>query len=208
MTTSKTLNKLKKRSKDANINPLNSPALTQVEAGVFLIIDGGNLYRKLKELDISKLSEFDYIGFAKKLSNNDKSLQCIYYVGQIREELNNPKSNELKSKQDRLFASLKKQGIIVKTGYILKSGSKYQEKGVDVQIAVDICMKAVRNEYKRLILVSSDTDLIPAIKEAKTLGKKVEYVGFDSRPSFALIRFSDSRTLLKREDLLPFVKKS
>ena len=198
---------LKKTKRDAIINPLNSPALTQVEAGVFVAIDGGNLYRKLKELDLPKLSEFDYIGFATKLSNGDKNLQCIYYVGQIREEPNNPKSNELKSNQDRLFANLKKQGIIVKTGYILKSGDKYQEKGVDVQIAVDICMKAVRNEYKRLILVSSDTDLIPAVKEARALGKKVEYVGFDSHPSFALIRFSDSRTLLKKEDLLPFINK-
>lgn len=198
---------LKKRKIGAIIKPLNSPALTQVEAGVFVGIDGGNLYRKLKELDLSKLSEFDYFGLATKLNNGDKNLQCIYYVGQIREEPNNPKSNELKSNQDRLFANLKKQKILVKTGYILKSGDKYQEKGVDVQLAVDICMKAVRNEYQKLILISSDTDLIPAVKEARSLGKKVEYVGFDSRPSFALIRFSDSRTLLKKEDLLPFVKK-
>jgi len=94
----------------------------------------------------------------------------------------------------------------VKRGYILKSDGKYHEKGVDVQIAVDICMKAVRNEYDRLILVSSDTDLIPAIKEARTLKKEVEYVGFDCSPSFALIRYSDSRTLLRKEDLVKFMK--
>ncbi len=207
MTTPQTLKGLKKKKNSANIRTLNSPALTQVEAGVFVGIDGGNLYRKLKELDLPKLSEFDYFGLATKLNGGNKNIQCIYYVGQIREEPNNPKSNELKSRQDRLFANLKKQGITVKTGYILKSGDKYQEKGVDVQLAVDICMKAVRNEYNKLILVSSDTDLIPAVKEVRSLGKKVEYVGFDSRPSFALIRFSDSLTLLKKEDLLPFVKK-
>lgn len=71
---------------------------------------------------------------------------------------------------------------------------------------VDICMKAVRNEYDKLILISSDTDLLPAIKEAKTLGKKIEYVGFDYSPSFAMIRFSESRTLLKKEDLEQFFK--
>jgi len=140
-------------------------------AKVFVAIDGGNAYRKLKQ------------------------------------EQGNPKSKILKANQDRFLANLTKQGVPVKTGYILKSDGDYTEKGVDVQIAVDICMKAVRNEYDFLILVSSDTDLIPAIKEIKTLGKKVEYVGFESSPSYALIRFSDSRRLLRKEDLELFIKK-
>lgn len=175
-------------------------------AKAFVAIDGSNFYKKLKNLGISRLLDFDYMEFAKWLTRKNKLKECSYYVGQIREELNNSKSKSLKCDQDRLFASLKKQGITIKTGYILKTDSKYHEKGVDVQIAVDICMKAVRNEYDRLILVSSDTDLIPAVKEVKNLGKIVEYVGFDINPSFAMMRFSSSRTLLKKEDLLPFTK--
>lgn len=172
----------------------------------FLIIDGGNFYQKLKKLEFKSLLEFNYKGFARWLAKNDKLLDSGYYVGQIREESKNIKSKKLKQNQDRLFASLLTQGFFIKTGYILKSDGVYVEKGVDVQMAVDICMKAVRNEYDKLILVSSDTDLIPAVKEVKAIGKIVEYVGFDMNPSFAMIRFSSSRTLLKREDLLPFVK--
>lgn len=174
-------------------------------AKAFVAIDGSNFYKKLNNLGVSRLLNFDYMAFAKWLAKNQLK-ECSYYVGQIREELSNPKSKSLKRNQDRLFASLKKQNVTVKTGYILKTNSKYHEKGVDVQIAVDICMKAVRNEYDRLILVSSDTDLIPAVKEVKNLGKIVEYVGFDVNPSFAMMRFSSSRTLLKKEDLLPFTK--
>lgn len=173
---------------------------------VFLVIDGGNFYRKLKQLEIRSLLEFDYKKFANWLAKNDRLVDYVYYVGQIREESGSIKSKKLKRDQDRFFAELRKQGFLIKTGYILKSGNSYTEKGVDVQIAVDICMKAVRNEYDRLILVSSDTDLIPAVKEVKKLRKIVEYVGFDINPSFAMIRFSSSRTLLKQEDLLPFVK--
>lgn len=173
------------------------------------MIDGSNFYHKLKsrQIGVKNQIKFDYRGFAKWLCKNSKITEIRFYVGRIREEKDNPKSKRLKSKQDKLIATLQNQGIKVISGYILKSDGSYHEKGVDVAMAVDICMKAVRNEYSHLVLISSDTDLIPAIKEIKKLKKTVEYVGFSHNPSFALIRFSDSRTLLKREDLLPFTHK-
>lgn len=175
---------------------------------VFIAIDGGNFYRKLKDKSIGCLhpADFDYASFVKFLARKNKIIGTCYYVGQVREEPGNEKSKILKKDQDRFLARLQNLGFRVKRGYILRSDGGYHEKGVDVQIAVDICMMAVRREYNRLILVSSDTDLIPAIKEIKSLGKEVEYIGFDFSPSFALIRFSDSRTLLKKEDLIEFIK--
>ena len=173
---------------------------------VFIAIDGSNFYHKLKNMGLKHLLRFDYGNFISWLARKNKIVDCCFYIGQIREEVGNKKSRRLKRNQDKLLARLKNIGLKVKTGYILKSAGSYHEKGVDVQIAVDICMKAVRNEYDRLILVSSDTDLIPAIKEVKNLGKKIEYVGFDNNPSFALIRFSDFRTLLKKDDIADYVK--
>ena len=41
---------------------------------------------------------------------------------------------------------------------------KPQEKGIDVSLAVDYVLMAVRNEYDVGILMSSDTDLIPALE--------------------------------------------
>lgn len=55
------------------------------------------------------------------------------------------------------------------------------EKGVDVSIALDI----VLGNYKTVFLLSSDTDLIPAIKKAKEMGRRVIYVGSEKFwPSF------------------------
>lgn len=173
-------------------------------AKVFIVIDGSNFYYKLRGLGFEHLSRFNYRKFIAWLLSKDKIVDACFYIGQIREEANSKKSKQLKKDQDKLFSRLRKDNILIKTGYILKSGSEYHEKGVDVQIAVDICMKAARNEYDKLILVSSDTDLLPAIREVKTFGKKIEYVGFDYNPSFAMIRFSDSRTLLKKEGLKLF----
>jgi len=43
--------------------------------------------------------------------------------------------------------------------------SKPEEKGIDVQIALDFVMMAVRGEYDVGVLMSGDTDLLPALEE-------------------------------------------
>lgn len=84
---------------------------------------------------------------------------------------------------------------------MLKSNGVFREKGVDVQMAVDLVRGAYQNEFDTAVLVSSDNDLIPAIKAVKEEGKGIEYVGFSHRPSFGIMKHSDIRTLLKKEDL-------
>ncbi len=49
----------------------------------------------------------------------------------------------------------------------------YVEKQVDVQIAVDLVSMAQRNEYDVAYLLSADGDFVPAVKEAKRVGKCV-----------------------------------
>jgi uncharacterized LabA/DUF88 family protein len=51
-----------------------------------------------------------------------------------------------------------------------------------VKLAVDILVAAYENLCNRVYLVSSDTDLLPAIKKAQEKGKKIEYVGFSHKP--------------------------
>jgi uncharacterized LabA/DUF88 family protein len=62
------------------------------------------------------------------------------------------------------------------------------------------------NLCDRIILVSSDTDLLPAIKKAKEKGKVVEYIGFSHQPSIAMVANCSKSRLLTKEDLLPFIK--
>jgi uncharacterized protein (TIGR00288 family) len=88
---------------------------------------------------------------------------------------------------------------------MLKTEVFYLEKGVDVQIAVDLVSGAYENHYDRVILMSSDTDLLPALEKVRSKGKKITYVGFSHKPSHALIEYSDIRRLLTREDLEQFL---
>jgi len=67
---------------------------------------------------------------------------------------------------------------------------------------------AYENTADRIIIVSSDTDLEPAIRKAKEKGKIVEYVGFSHRASVAMVSFCSESTLLKKEDFDQFIKSS
>ncbi len=84
------------------------------------------------------------------------------------------------------------------------SSGKFHEKGVDVQIAVDLVRGAIKDEYDICYLISSDTDLLPAIQTAKDEGKKVIYVGFENFISRALSKNCSSYLILKKMQILKF----
>ena len=81
----------------------------------------------------------------------------------------------------------------------------YHEKGVDVLMAVDLLTGAYEDTYDTAILVSSDTDLIPALTKVRAMKKKIEYVGFSHKPSLGLITNSDVRRLFTPDDLEQFL---
>jgi len=169
-------------------------------------IDGSNFYHRLKELKFKNLLAFDYQKFAKFLlsRNNKELIAAKYYIGAIREEENNEISKKLMANQIKLFNNLKKQGWQIGLGNMLKT-DVYHEKGVDVLIATDMLVGAYENLYDKLFLISSDTDLLPAIDKAKQLGKVIEYIGFSHQSSHAMIDRCSSAFLLRKEDLRDFI---
>ena len=84
---------------------------------------------------------------------------------------------------------------------------KTREKGTDVKIAADLIIGAIDNLYNTAILVSSDTDLIPAIRYIKFRKKKLEYVGFSHAPSFGIQKFANFSRLLLPLDVEKFKAK-
>ncbi|MBI2086433.1 NYN domain-containing protein [Candidatus Daviesbacteria bacterium] len=69
---------------------------------------------------------------------------------------------------------------------------------------MDILVATYENLCDHIILISSDTDLLPAIKKAKAKGKIIEYIGFSHQPSVAMVANCSKSRLLTKEDLIPF----
>lgn len=169
-----------------------------------ILIDGSNFYFKLKDLELHHELKFNFSGFTEYLKGESKIVKSVYFVGAVKTD-GKEHTQKLFNKQQKLFAHLKKHRFKYSLGYLLKSDGKFHEKGVDVNIAVDILVATYEDLCEKIILVSSDTDLLPAIKKAKEKGKIVEYIGFSHKPSVAMVANCSKSRLLTKEDLLPFL---
>lgn len=175
---------------------------------VAVYIDGSNLYHKLKEIKIENTLDFDYRGFADNLARGRKVVFYRYYVGVVRAKFGDEKANQMRAGQQKLFSSLENKGFCIKQGYLMENGGKFHEKGVDVKITTDMLIGAYENKYDVAILVSSDTDLIPVIRQVSCLKKEVEYIGFSHSPSFGLQKNVTLSRLLIKDDLVQFLTKT
>ena len=76
------------------------------------------------------------------------------------------------------------------------------EECVDVGIAVDMVRDALLGNADDIVLLSSDTDLIPAILVAREAGKEVTYVGFEDRLTKALFDKSNRTKVLRDSEVI------
>jgi len=145
-----------------------------------VIIDGSNFYHKAKKLAPSiHLTNYNYKKLVETITGSTEN-DIEYCVGEIKVHPNSDAKNQyLYSGQQALFHTLQQQGIVVKKGFMLKNQGIYHEKGVDVRIATDIVRGALKNEYGTCYIITSDSDILPAVETAIEAGKKIVYVAFE-----------------------------
>ena len=172
-----------------------------------VLIDGNNFYFKLKELTSKQgkiiLLDFNYRSFSEKLTAPDTLVEVRYYIGAVKRQPSNAKSEQMFANQQKLFGKLQQQSVTIKLGQLIQHPDKsFHEKGVDVRLAVEMIRGARANAYDIAYLVSSDTDLVAAVEETQSFGKEVCYVGIAKGQSFGLTKVSDDTRLLRESDIL------
>jgi len=211
---------------------------------VQIFIDGGNFFHlALKKLGIGE-NDFSFNGFANFLANGREivSMGKRFYVGTVREQVGDPRSKKAMSKQTKLFTTLKTTGWEIKTSKLrtrierIKIDGRVvnheelrrkgvneieirttREKGIDVKLATDLIVGAVDDRYDTAIIVSSDSDLVPAIDWIRIKrNKKVEYIGFSildekderntTKPLQTMISRTDIQRILVASDLKEFIQ--
>ena len=101
---------------------------------------------------------------------------------------------------DKFASSLVREGVVVREGRCrrlkIDGGYVYSQKGVDILLAIDL-MKVV-SDFRgvgKVILVASDSDFVPVIKELSSKGiKTVLYTYYDKKRDSP---FSRSNHLIK-----------
>lgn len=209
---------------------------------VCVFIDSGNFYHLvLKKLGIQDL-DFNFDRFVKFLVGEREMIKegKRFYVGTVRERQNRHENQKAISNQTTLFTNLFKMNWAIKTSKLrtrvervviddrvvdyqklLDLGIKEikyersREKGIDVKLATDLIIGAMDDKYDSAVLVSSDTDLVPAIDLVRhRFKRKVEYIGFSilgnenyelTRPTKRMIYSTDIQRVLVKQDIKPFI---
>lgn len=144
-----------------------------MEEVIAIFIDGSNLYHNLKNNCIKP--KIDFQKFIDKLAAGRKILRTYYYISPLDQKA------ELLAykKQQQFFNTLRKIPYFdLKLGRLEKRRTTYVEKGIDVNIAVDMIKHAHRKIYSTAILVNADADFVSAIEFVKELGCHVEVANF------------------------------
>lgn len=150
------------------------------------------------------------------LSHND--LVIKFYGAKLKKYSNTPellrKSTTMIDSNRKLKNSLNKEKIVCIDGGRLKlrdsdkcgacghQDLRFQEKGVDVRIAVDIIIDAQQDYVEKQVLVSSDTDLIPAIKAAVGKGKELTYIAFSDKITLSISRVATITQTIRDQELI------
>lgn len=211
---------------------------------VEVLIDAGNFYHLvLKKLGLSEV-EYDFDAFVTFLVNERNLVPegKRLYVGTVPEREGDTRSKQAMAEQRRFLSGLQSSDWQTKTSKLrmrteeIKVDTRtreyeklrvakidtlhierLREKGIDVKMATDLIVGAVDNKYDTVILISSDTDLVPAIDWVRMrMKKRVEYIGFSisdnrgasyaSKPTVALIARTDVQRILVESDIRRFVK--
>lgn len=197
--------------------------ITQMETIVY--IDGQNFLYKAADVLITaqKIKEkqdlhtFSFRSLIEDLLG-EKEIEIRFYGTRLK-RYKNPADIASKSKimvdsQRRLRNALNNQRILfvesgklkLRDGDICKTCGKqdprFQEKGVDVRIAVDMLIDAYDNKVQKLVLISSDTDLLPAIQNVIAKGKKVTYIGFSDKLTKAIVVTATETQIIRDTEII------
>lgn len=185
-----------------------------------VLIDGENLtygLRKLLGTDGEKaprsaLNGFDFRGLVEDMLQDNLPVEVLWFGARLRRYTDSP---EIQAKSEAAIAlqagfmnMLQQQKIqFIKVGYLRARESdpckrcgeaewNLIEKGVDVGIAVRMLAEAAGDV--ELVVISADTDLLPAIKAARKQGSSVMHIGYEYQPIASLSSNSNTTRIVTR----------
>ncbi len=192
-----------------------------------ILIDGENLRHRLAEVLVrnrripngQKLRKFDVRGFVQEIIPEVKEPEIRYYGAKVK--MMGKQKTRRKTlaiiQQKRAWNSVLQQQRVqyVEAGSLQlrvdssTSNSEYLiEKGVDVSIAVDMMLSALKHRVKRIVLISSDADLLPAVRALKDdKGATVTYVAYEGFILPSLSQFSDKTRIFTDTQILKYFDK-
>jgi|SRR5699024_1469207 len=173
---------------------------------VMVFIDGNNFENAVNDL-MGREFRLDYNKIGNYIAQEKLNgvMQRLYYYT-AKSNRDRRKAQLTANFADALNKRVPK--CIAKVGYLKYLGKDennndiYEEKGTDVNIAVDMVSLAFKNAYDEAVLLSADTDYEPAVNVVRGYGKNVILGLVDQQKGGYLKELCDDHFILKKSDLM------
>lgn len=176
-----------------------------------VFLDSGYLSFISKHFGKGKPLKYKIEEFAKRIAL-EKNLFCeeIYFYTAPPYQGPNPslEENKRKANYDKFIQKLKtiKPTIHIREGRCQKIDNTFQQKGVDTLMTMDLLRVPKKRGIKKIILLTSDTDFVPIIKDLSDEGIDVILAYFTDKKRKSAFSLSNhlwkackNKILIKRE---------
>lgn len=159
---------------------------------IMMFIDLRNVENSVKTVE-GQVFMLDYKALAMTLAGT-RELVAAYVFDSM-------KIVESEDKRKRFHDKLRHIGfrVMARDAY---DSVRNEQKEVDVAMACEMVVHALRDHYDVAVVVSGDRDFIPAIQHVQAAGKRVEVAAFEKSVAKEVIRSADKFYELEKLPLL------
>jgi len=141
-----------------------------------IFIDGGYLDYVLRDLGL--FGKLDYALFADALTGNDDLLRAYYYhCLPYQSAVPTPEESQRFGNMQKFLAAVERtprylvrQGRLAARGYRKDGTPVFEQRQVDILMATDIVLLSAKRQVGEIVVVSGDSDFLPAVKIARDEG--------------------------------------
>lgn len=154
---------------------------------VMVFVDGSNIYHGLKAYnqangyDMGHGVRIDYERLVQALTG-DRDCRRAYFYGSYTEE-GDPSWS--------FFETLSYGSFKVRRFPLKPVAGTFVEKGVDMNITLDLMLHSARNHLDTAIVVTGSSDYLPLVETVQDMGVRVEIAAFRESTSPRLIKSAD-----------------
>ncbi|SFV52904.1 hypothetical protein MNB_SUP05-5-786 [hydrothermal vent metagenome] len=187
---------------------------------VVLLIDAGYLQTIIKseqyECNVQTITKIAHACYSEKTEELSKILyyDCDSFnpideaTGKPYKYLKFNKEQKFDKQENKLIKQLAKEDLFaIRLGILKFDGwngnkPKFRQKGVDMRIGLDIAHISHQGKVDRIILITGDTDFIPAMKYARKFGIQIVLTKFTKHKLSPELQYhTDFTRILELSDL-------
>ncbi len=171
---------------------------------IAIFIDGAYLEATLR--DEHQGARIDYSKFARKVAGEIEILRTYYYnCLPYKRNPPTPEESVRFAGAEKFHAALRalpryevREGLLLYRGKNDEGKPIYIQKGIDIQVGVDLVLLSAKQQISHAALVAGDSDFIPAIRVAKNEGVLI-HLYHGATPHAKLVEIADERTKITPE---------